>query len=470
MEWPIYFRDALIVGNPKSNIAVCTLWTRKENISKLIPLHKVAVIGNLYTVNGINYIIKNILANPVIRYIIVCGTDLNNVFEVLRKLWMNGVDENNRIKGTTYYLHKNIPRELIDTIRENVKLIDMRGRESELPKLIEELYREEGYFVSPIIIGEEKAEVELPPTDYTGYRIEGSLGEVWLNAIDLVMKYGEIKESEYGVKQKELLNVMGVIKSFEFKDYFNIRLDDLKRYYRAFFGDKQGGIEYTYGERLFKYHVPMIAKHGREIGRIIDQVDLVVKKLREKPYTRRAIAITWKAWSDPFSKNPPCLTQVIWNIKFNKLYQTCIFRSHDIYSAYLLNAYGLRKLQEIVAKRIEVELGDLVILSVSAHIYEYDWSNAIKLVNRYLGQRTFKLDPLGYFIIRVENGKIKVQHYTADGRKTKYFFEGTKAEKLYRAILGQNLISLLDHAAYLGKELGKAELCLRLGIKYSQDS
>ncbi|MEM3426463.1 MAG: DUF4346 domain-containing protein, partial [Thermoproteota archaeon] len=40
---------------------------------------------------------------------------------------------------------------------------------------------------------------------------------------------------------------------------------------------------------------------------------------------------------------------------------------------------------------------------------------------------------------------------------------------LYRRILNENLVSRLDHAAYLGKELTRAEIALREGKPYVQD-
>jgi len=84
----------------------------------------------------------------------------------------------------------------------------------------------------------------------------------------------------------------------------------------------------------------------------------------------------------------------------------------------------------------------------------------------------FGQDPLGFFVIKVdeEKRKIVVEFRRNDGRKTPYIFEGEKAEELYRKILAENLIKRLDHAAYLGKELYRAEECLKKGEKYIQDS
>ena len=60
---------------------------------------------------------------------------------------------------------------------------------------------------------------------------------------------------------------------------------------------KEGKWEYTYHERLFNYEVE---------GRSINQVDYVVRSLSETPHTRRAQAVTWKAWEDANVHDPAC--------------------------------------------------------------------------------------------------------------------------------------------------------------------
>jgi tetrahydromethanopterin S-methyltransferase subunit A len=47
--------------------------------------------------------------------------------------------------------------------------------------------------------------------------------------------------------------------------------------------------------------------------------------------------------------------------------------------------------------------------------------------------------------------------------------EGTNARTIYRTLVANGWVSELSHAAYLGKELAKAELSLRHGFKYVQD-
>lgn len=79
-------------------------------------------------------------------------------------------------------------------------------------------------------------------------------------------------------------------------------------------------------------------------------------------------------------------------------------------------------------------------------------------------------DEKGYFTIKEfpEEGVIKVRFYTNDHKRV-YVFVGKTPQDLYFEITQRKLISRLDHAAYLGKELEKAFLALTYGLTYVQD-
>lgn len=80
------------------------------------------------------------------------------------------------------------------------------------------------------------------------------------------------------------------------------------------------------------------------------------------------------------------------------------------------------------------------------------------------------LDKAGYFVILpvAERGLINVEHY-AYNHTLMHVLEGTTARGLYSTIIANGWITELSHAAYLGKELAKAELALRYGLSYVQD-
>ncbi len=79
-----------------------------------------------------------------------------------------------------------------------------------------------------------------------------------------------------------------------------------------------------------------------------------------------------------------------------------------------------------------------------------------------------KLDKTGYFVINIEGGKLLVEHYDYKERLLRVI-EGSDARSIYLTIVRNGWVSKLDHAAYLGKELTKAELSIRHGFEYTQD-
>jgi tetrahydromethanopterin S-methyltransferase subunit A len=83
----------------------------------------------------------------------------------------------------------------------------------------------------------------------------------------------------------------------------------------------------------------------------------------------------------------------------------------------------------------------------------------------------WSMDNSGYFLIRVdlERGLLEAAHCKKLGIIDK-IFEGKKPQDIYYEIHKEGLISRIDHAAYLGKELCKAHIALKQGIKYVQDS
>ena len=118
----------------------------------------------------------------------------------------------------------------------------------------------------------------------------------------------------------------------------------------------------------------------------------------------------------------------------------------------------------------------------------------IKIDNE-LSNRYIELDPNGYFIIKVDldEKKIILEHFLNNINEEGYaldpetnepikcdtqsksisneVFEGTSAKQLGILITEErkNLITRIDHALYLGRELQKAEECLYKKLPYIQD-
>jgi dihydropteroate synthase-like protein len=82
------------------------------------------------------------------------------------------------------------------------------------------------------------------------------------------------------------------------------------------------------------------------------------------------------------------------------------------------------------------------------------------------------LDSTGAFKIAVDRieSLLVVTHFLADDTtKPVNIVKGASAEAVYQKIIQLGLVTRLDHAAYLGMELAKAEVALKTGKGYVQD-
>ena len=79
-------------------------------------------------------------------------------------------------------------------------------------------------------------------------------------------------------------------------------------------------------------------------------------------------------------------------------------------------------------------------------------------------------DPAGYFVIFADRGtgRLVAEHYFPDGTLGG-IVEGKSPSEITSAVLDRKMISRLDHAAYLGQELARAERALQEGTPYVQD-
>jgi tetrahydromethanopterin S-methyltransferase subunit A len=85
--------------------------------------------------------------------------------------------------------------------------------------------------------------------------------------------------------------------------------------------------------------------------------------------------------------------------------------------------------------------------------------------------RRLKLDPKGYFVVMVMKGRenpLLVEHYSNDGT-LRNMIEGKDSASICATLIEKKLVSQLDHAAYLGRELAKAELSICMDSRYTQD-
>lgn len=78
-------------------------------------------------------------------------------------------------------------------------------------------------------------------------------------------------------------------------------------------------------------------------------------------------------------------------------------------------------------------------------------------------------DKGGYFRISVDGQRLVAEHFNGKDERLR-IIEGRSARSIYLTLIRNGWVSRLDHAAYLGSELTRAETALRNGTGYSQES
>ena len=85
--------------------------------------------------------------------------------------------------------------------------------------------------------------------------------------------------------------------------------------------------------------------------------------------------------------------------------------------------------------------------------------------------KILRLDKAGFFVVlpQAATGLIICEHYENSGRLA-HVIEGRQGALIAATVIEQGLLTQLDHAVYLGRELAKAEFALKTGSHYEQDA
>jgi thymidylate synthase len=200
-------------------------------------------------------------------------------------------------------------------------------------------------------------------------------------------------------------------------------IDDLKEYVMELKGFKDHWVknmndpedtrwEYTYHGRLQRYGSwkesaeEQGARVRIDVGFQVDQIEHVISKLVEQPYTRQAQMITWMPNHDLQVYDPPCLQSLWYRIMEDEdgvqwLNCNIRFRSNDAWGASFMNMFGfIRFNREVIADEIghrtgrTVRLGRMNWQADSYHIYGKDIAQAKamlfdRLDSMTLEERTF---------------------------------------------------------------------------------
>jgi len=125
-DWPPV-RGDYRVGDSRRGVAVVTLASRLD-------IRGAAIVGTCKTENlGVEKIVTNLISNPNIRYLIVCGAESRGHLpgDAIVSLHRNGIDGSGRIIGAAGAIPfiQNLQREAVERFRRQIIVVDMRGVE-----------------------------------------------------------------------------------------------------------------------------------------------------------------------------------------------------------------------------------------------------------------------------------------------------------------------------------------------------
>ncbi len=133
-EWPVVVGEYRVL-DPAAPIAISTLASTSlvDELGNAKP-NRVAIIGKTETENiGIDKLVKNVIANPAIQYLVVVGVESegHRSGQTLLSLAANGIDDKGRVIGAVGKrpILRNVTAEEVRQFREQVQVVDLIGRQ-----------------------------------------------------------------------------------------------------------------------------------------------------------------------------------------------------------------------------------------------------------------------------------------------------------------------------------------------------
>ncbi len=521
---PLYFADRLTIINPHGTIGVVTLWSKVEYVIELfgrarVPIDQstsdIAAFGNLYG-NGLREMLRNLLGNPQIKTLLVCGynrsgsyEELNNFFKlglepveltlVRYKSPINGVEIHPcRIKDTNRIIDdlvrpddfsKPPAVEWLGDPKDERTVIELQKYfgipEPPLPPKTQYIIGAGG-IPSAEASGIPKITMEPPPLSpkieiatetrpspaplpqveiqyfpsnpRANVVVQDGILEAWKEVLHLLTRFGRRVTLKKG-DRLELQHVKVVVEKARFEteeklQAVNLDPRKLRQYQEDILkGEIRPDETYNYGHRL-RTHFGL------------DTLAACVDRLKKDPEDRKVYVALWDTRRDlTVKEGRPCLVSLFFRKFEEKLTLSATFRTHNAMDAYPLNLYGLMAIQGWVAERVGLPPGAITVISHSLGLDPKELDRALMVI----GKRPFKvrLDPMGYFRITLDGKEILVEHRFGDVTLKEY--RAKKAERLQHEIARDVALSDLNHAIYLGRQLAKAEMAMREGREFVQD-
>ncbi|MGV8162572.1 MAG: DUF4346 domain-containing protein [Candidatus Nanoarchaeia archaeon] len=148
-----------------------------------------------------------------------------------------------------------------------------------------------------------------------------------------------------------------------------------------------------------------------------------------------------------------------------KKYQEFVHGEKKVCTVMFQDLEAWDELKDVCRALMEHE--NVCIMIGNVYINETELEDVVELLGVTPRYR-WEPDPHGNLVIRVEDGLIKVTHFSQTGHVLEEF-SANNAKELCKRIASGNKISMIYHALDIGGELKKAEIAMKRGEKYVQD-
>ena len=482
IEWPCVVPHKVFVGNPKSSVGICTLWKPIDKFANSIPeniLENIGIIGQLLDPSGLNYMVRNLLANPRLKHLVVCGHDAvledKTVSEdrmSTRELLKLFFDLKTAEEVIREYIDESIPVDDVLNIIHNIQLIDLYKAESK--QVVQRISRLEieyqgNLWAPPKVYPYPSHNKNQIPILRSSTIVSDTIVDGYVLFLKNLLTYGVFqKRRKYpegtltGFSSKVVIKKEDPDNLFFDSDYLppGCNKEYLERqYFPQVIGCKiADGEEYSYGSLLK------------------GQVDYMVRVLLEDENSKDAVASLWNPEMHQNHNDPPCFVFAQVLILEDKLNFVCNMRSHNIIKCWPENAFAFRKLQGLIFNQLnlkykDLKLGDLVVHSMSA---QFNLNTKQKKIAESILEAGYKTIRKKYFakdvincFVFLDNRDIVLRIRSKGKVLREYRAKSARGMKNVMHLDGLDFLS--DHAMYIGITLAEAEIALRMGLQFEQD-
>jgi len=463
--WQADYMDRLGVANlDTGDVALCGAFDDRASILADLDERRIAFIAPLASRAELEWLVRGLHLHPGIGHLVVFGDDVRVQGDALLALWREGLDEHGRISGSRGRLGAPLDAAVVDPLRADVTILDMRGRPAaevaaaiaDLPALAPE--REALSLADPAI-----PERKVFLSRKTSFPVFSSdTGDAWLQLLNLALRIGAEKRSSDGTCMAEALNVVvtiglpviaedleveGFEEPGEFPSFIDFGADDFERYYR----------------RRTDLDRPL---HGD--GRL-DRFDALCDRLKSATDAQSGTLVFAQADDARCAQSTPNLISATFNVVDGAVYGSFVFRSLDVYSDWPLEAMALIRVHREVAARVGLEVGAATFVVHCARLLACDWERAGRLLDEsFKRPLPLQVDHSGIFLFGNDGGQARAMLLDHDAGTIFWEDAFDTPEQLSWYIVDSMPWLLPQHIRYVGQECSSLRRAMQESECYLQ--